>query len=204
MENLEPYKIEKIDTKFERKGDLLYHEGPLLSHFVNKENTKEHYFYKWSDCDEQYNRWEIFKVSIENLESFFAEKITLLQLIKENAFVYFVDVDTNLNQINAFVCPTAKIPNDYLPSENSFFKEKQYEAYALELQKEVWVELKQKELKMESTNGNQEDKISKLFDKLSSIEKTLDIHGSLIQQSINNNRKTKTNMRGGKGQKTAR
>ena len=62
---------------------------------------------------------------------------------------------------------------------------------------------KQKELKIE-LNDNQGDKISQLFDKLSSIEKTLDIHGSLIQQSINNNRKRKTNMRGGKGQKTAR
>ena len=60
-----------------------------------------------------------------------------MQLIQENNFVYFEDLDNNLNVIDTFVCPTQKIPHDYLPSERSFFKENQYEKYALVLKKEL-------------------------------------------------------------------
>jgi hypothetical protein len=147
MENLAPYSIDNLDINFQHKGDLLYHEGAFLSHFINLANIDEHYFYKWSDCDSSCNRWKIFRVSIENLLLFFEEKLTLLQLIEKNNFVYFVDLDTKLNQINAFVCPTKKIPEDYLPSENSFFKEKQYEKYAITLKKELEKNLKNRQEK---------------------------------------------------------
>ncbi|TAE74991.1 MAG: hypothetical protein EAZ85_03405 [Bacteroidetes bacterium] len=142
MENLENYKIASLGLALQRKGDLLYHEGPLLTHFINSENANEHYFYKWSDIDENCNRWLIFKVTIENLTSFFEGSITLLQLIQNNQFVYFVDLDTDINEVNAFICPTNKIPNDYLPSGKSFFKESQYEKYALTLRNELQKEAK--------------------------------------------------------------
>ncbi len=128
MENLEPYKIDKLDISLEHKGDLLYHEGVILSHFV--ENYGEHYFYKWCDCDANYNRWKIFKISVKDLFLFFEKEITLLQLIQKNSFVYFMDLDNNLEQKSIFICPTQKIPKDYLPSENSFFDEIEYEMYA--------------------------------------------------------------------------
>ena len=127
MENLESYKIDKLDINLQQQGNLLYYEGPLLSHFVNSTNPNKHYFYKWSDFDEQYNCWLVFKVSIAHLNIFFEGKLTLLQLIQENNFVYFVDLDTNIEEINAFICPKQKIPTDYLQSERSYFKEKQYE-----------------------------------------------------------------------------
>lgn len=137
MENLENYKIANLGLTLQRKGDLLYHEGPLLSHFINSANASEHYFYKWSDIDENCNRWLIFKVKKENLNSFFGGSITLLQLIQKNQFVYFVDLDTDISEVNAFICPTSKIPEDYLPSEKSFFKENQYEKYALTLKNDL-------------------------------------------------------------------
>lgn len=137
MENLDEYKINTLGLKLQYVADLIYYEKPLLSHFVNSTNRDEHYFYKWSDFNDQCNRWLIFKVSVENLNIFFEEKLTLLQLIQENNFVYFEDLDNNLNVIDTFVCPTQKIPHDYLPSERSFFKENQYEKYALVLKKEL-------------------------------------------------------------------
>ena len=47
-----------------------------------KITTNEHYFYKWTDCDDVCNRWLIFSVSIEKLNLFFEQKVNLLQLIK--------------------------------------------------------------------------------------------------------------------------
>lgn len=48
-----------------------------------------------------------------------------------------IDLDTEISEVNAFVCPIQKIPDNYLPSEKSFFKESQYEKYALILSNEL-------------------------------------------------------------------
>ena len=133
MEKLEAFPISDLGIKLKLQGDLLYHEGPLLSHFVNEDSPNEHYFYKWTDCNNECNRWLIFSVSVEKLHLFFDEKISLLQLIKQNPFVYLIDLDNDLNQKNLFFCQKQNIPEDYLPSENSFFKQIQYEKYAMEL-----------------------------------------------------------------------
>lgn len=133
MEQIEATSIPNFGLKLKRQGNLLYHEGPLLSHFINEDNPNEHYFYKWTDCDDTCNRWLVFRLSSEGLKSFFEKKSNLLNLIRENPFVYFIDLDNNLSQNNLVICSTDKIPADYLPSENSFFKEEQYEQYAIQL-----------------------------------------------------------------------
>ena len=137
MEKLNAFPITDLGIKLKLQGDLLYHEGPLLSHFVNADNINEHYFYKWADSDDECNRWLIFRVSVEKLQLFFEQKLSLLQLIKQNPFVYFIDLDNDLNQKNVLICETSHIPEDYLPSANAVFKELQYEAYALVLKAQL-------------------------------------------------------------------
>ncbi|MEN9611149.1 MAG: hypothetical protein RLZZ628_1963 [Bacteroidota bacterium] len=137
MEQIQGIQISNLGFQLTRQGDLLYHEGPLLSHFTNEEN-KDHYLYKWSDCDEIVHRWLIFKVSVAGLRLFFETKCTLLQLIHGNPFVYFVDLDTNQHQTNLILTSTDNIPKDYLPSEKSFFKPKQYEKYAFEFKEALF------------------------------------------------------------------
>ena len=137
MEKLNAFSISDLGIKLKLQGDLLYHEGPLLSHYVNVDNMSEHYFYKWTDCDTECNRWLIFRISAENMGLFFGGEFNLLQLIKQNPFVYFIDLDNELNQKNLFVCHSLNIPEDYLPSDNSFFKEIQYENYALILKEQL-------------------------------------------------------------------
>lgn len=171
MENLENYQIECLELKLHRKGNLLYHEGPLLAHFINSENPTEHYFYKWSDCNEILNRWLIFKITVQNLNSFFEGNLTLLELIQNNKFVYFIDLDTNLNEVNTFICPTKKIPDDYLPSSRSYFKENQYEKYALELKRDLQQEKKQEK-------ENQIFEI--LYERILTIQKNQEEHKMLL------------------------
>jgi hypothetical protein len=137
MEKLNAFPIADLGIKLKLQGDLLYHEGPLLSHFVNEDNPNEHYFYKWVDSDAVCNRWLIFRISAEKLQLFFDEKINLLQLIKQNPFVYFLDLDNELITKNVLICQNSNILEDYLPSENSFFKEIQYEEYALLLKQQL-------------------------------------------------------------------
>jgi len=148
-----------------------------LSHFVNAQNPDEHYFYKWSDCDDLHNRWLIFGISTENLSFFFDEKLSLLALIQKTNFLFFVDLDTNLNTVNTFVCPTQKIPSDYLPSERSFFKESQYEQYAISLRND---------LKQEKKDASEHNFYPILLKEMISIKETQERQNLLLNLIMKN------------------
>jgi predicted flap endonuclease-1-like 5' DNA nuclease len=104
-----------------------------VSHFVDSSNLKEHYLYKWCDSDALCNRWLIAKCSEDLLTDFLNNKITLRGIINANAFVSIMDLDDDLDEHNILIANTQDLPEAYLPTENSFFNEKQYEKYALQL-----------------------------------------------------------------------
>ena len=177
MEQIEATSIANLGLNLKKQGNLLYHEGPLLSHFINVDNTNEHYLYKWTDCDDLCNRWLIFRVSLESLKSFFDKKCSLLQLINENPFVYFIDLDNDLNQNNLAICSINKIPADYLPSENSFFKEKQYEKYAIELKENL--------LGLANTLPNEKNSFEIIMQEMLNIKASQQKQNSLLNMIIN-------------------
>jgi hypothetical protein len=123
------------DLGFElvKKGDLWQNEGALVSHFVDAKDPNQHYLYKWCDGDETGHRWAIFKVSMEHLYDFLSGQRTLLQLVRENPYLFFVDLDSDWNRQAVSICPTPKIPTEYLPAEDSFLKLKASQKYAMEL-----------------------------------------------------------------------
>ena len=133
MDTIQGLNIAKLGFKPLHMGDLLFHEGPLLSHFIDKNNPHEHYLYKWVDSDETFNRWMIAKLSEESLKDFFNKKINLRQIITQNAFVYLLDLDNDLAERTILILNTNDLPEDYLPTQNAFFNEKQYEPYAFNL-----------------------------------------------------------------------
>ena len=137
MDNIKGLNISKLGFKPLKLGDFLYHEGPLVSHFVDSSNLYEHYIYKWCDNDSDCNRWLIAKCEEAVLGDFFDKKITLRDIIYQNAFVYILDLDNDINEHNVLVVNTQDLPEVYLPTKNSFFNEKQYEKYALELKEEI-------------------------------------------------------------------
>jgi hypothetical protein len=136
MEILKGLKVKNLGFIPQKMGDLLYHEGTLLAHFVDANNKQEHYLYKWSDCNDTYNRWLIFKNSTKNLQRFFDKKISLLDLIKANPFVFIVDMADDLHVKSVMIVNIDKIPITYLPFSDSFFEADEYEPYALTLQKQ--------------------------------------------------------------------
>ena len=122
--------IKNLNLTQERKGDFIYYEGPLLSHYLGDDERE--YLLKWVDADDSANRWLAFPITQHQLYSFLRKKISLRQLIlqvKAN-LVYFLDLDNELkvNNITAQICE--EIPKDYLPPKDSFYNEKYYEEYA--------------------------------------------------------------------------
>lgn len=130
-------KIKSLEFKFIKKGDLIYQDGPILSHFVN--NLNQDYFFYLVDCDDRFNKWMVFPVTKNELLEFFNKKLSLLTIISNvyTGFVYLIDINDDIQYENIFTCNIDEIEKDYLPNEESFFYEENYESYYLELKKSV-------------------------------------------------------------------
>ncbi len=137
MKTLKCINISGLDFNPRKMGDLIYYEGPLLSHFQDSTKTNEHFFYRWVDNDDEANRWLIFKASNQDLIKFFNKQFSEFDLIAKNNSVTFLDLDDNLNKIGIYMSAFENIPNDYLPSQKAFFEISRYEPYALELKKKL-------------------------------------------------------------------
>ena len=76
-------------------------------------------------------------MSIKNLKAFFDKQISIRQLILEQPFSYFLDLDTHLEPINITLVAVANMPKSYLPEQDSLFDAADFEDYALILQREL-------------------------------------------------------------------
>jgi len=88
MEAIEGIRLENFWlTDLRRVADLIYYDGPILSHFKN--NQGDDYLYCWSDADEIYNRWLIFRVSRQSLNKYLTRQLSLRELMLNSADRYF-------------------------------------------------------------------------------------------------------------------
>jgi hypothetical protein len=102
-------------------ADLIYFDGPLLSLFRNGEG--ENILYHWCDCDDHANRWIVFKIGDQELETFLKGKIPLRSLLEEpqEGFLYCIDLDDLAEQVSAVITSPKQLPAGYLPSLHSFY-----------------------------------------------------------------------------------
>ena len=113
----------KLDTfplkNLTKVADLIYFDGPLLSHFKNEYG--DNYFYYWCDVNENFNRWLIFRVADKSLNGYLSGAISLRELIEKpsDGFVYLVDIDDDLEFHNLQM--VQDLSDDYLPEADSYF-----------------------------------------------------------------------------------
>ena len=121
MQDLNGIKIKELPFKLTKKGDILFHNGPILSHF--KSDNLMDYFMFWVDQNEAFNRWLLFYVSEENLKRYFNQTFSLRELVlcNQKDFVYFIDIDCNVDYKNIIRKAVKDFPMEYAPGENSFF-----------------------------------------------------------------------------------
>lgn len=125
MENLTFSSKKSLDTsKFNRIGDLLYFEGPILSLFEEL-NSGHLYLFDWVDRDEKSNRWLIYRTSPISLLQFIRYQISHLRLFRKRPEeeVYFVDIDAKnelFSNYDAFAIE--ELPQNYLPNDDNFFE----------------------------------------------------------------------------------
>lgn len=113
-----PYELEEMD----RLSDLIYYEGPLLSHFVNK--SDDHYLFYWVENDDKYNRWLVARETEFDIREYVEKRKTLYDVLTNpcDRFVLFVDIDEDVNYTNTQMVFIEDIPPHYLPRRKSFYR----------------------------------------------------------------------------------
>lgn len=113
--------ITKDFSGFIKVSDLIYFEGPLLSHYISP--AGENYLFYWCDVDDLHNRWIIFRTDLLTIQNYVEKKISLKEIINHptDDFVYIVDIDDNLCYNNVQLLLANEIPTEYIPQNNSYF-----------------------------------------------------------------------------------
>ena len=122
MRKIEGYSIEYDFSSFKKIADLVYFDGPFLSHYVSGKG--DDYLFYWADRDDQDNRWLVLRVSLSSLQKYVGKELTLLELIKNpnDGYLYSVDVDSDLHYHNIKLVQPSAIPVDYLPDADSYYE----------------------------------------------------------------------------------
>lgn len=103
-------------------SDLIYFEGPLLSHYID--NSGENYIFYWIDVNESYNRWLFFRADLVHLQDFVNRKESLYDLItnRSEQYLYSVDIDADCVYSNVQLVLIKNLEESYLPSKKSFYE----------------------------------------------------------------------------------
>lgn len=102
-------------------SDLIYFDGPFLSHYVHE--SGDNYLSYWVDCDDEFQRWLVFRVGITSLQKYVDKKMSLLDVIRQldDDFVYLVDVDVDGKMTTPKILFLNQLPDDYLPEADSYY-----------------------------------------------------------------------------------
>lgn len=130
MKSVQSVEISKLGFVPQKLGDLLEHEGPLLSLYVDRDNPESYFMYKWVDRNEECNRWAILPCTGKNLLAFFEGKESLRELFLNNPFCLVIDLDEHLQVQSIQITATEALPEEFLPGEKSFFQEETFSVFA--------------------------------------------------------------------------
>lgn len=107
-------------------SDLVYYDGPLVAHFCSyRRYLLSHYLVLWCDCDEEVNRWMIFRTSAEFIFGLKFGGVALDEAIRhgnEAQYVWLVDLNNDRKAVRAWTVLTEKLPDDYWPKPGTFIE----------------------------------------------------------------------------------
>ena len=106
MRKIEGYNIEYDFSGFRKIADLVYLDGPFLSHYVSSKG--DDYLFYWVDKDNHDNRWLVLRVSLSSLQKYIGKELSLRELIDNpnDGYLYSVDVDKDFRD--------GSMPTDYM------------------------------------------------------------------------------------------
>ena len=121
MRQIEGFDLQFDFSGFKKMADLVYFDGPFLSHYISSKG--DDYLFYWVDRDDADNRWLVFRVNLANLQKYIGKELTLRELVANpnDGFLYSVDVDNDLRYHNVKLVQPSSLPEDYLPEPDSYY-----------------------------------------------------------------------------------
>ena len=121
MKTISGFTIQFDFGKLTKVSDLIYFDGPLLSHYMSSKG--ENYLFYWVDVDEIYNRWLVVRTDIVTIQQYLDKKISLYTVMStpNDGFLYMVDIDANASYHNIQLIQVDSLPEDYLPGQDSLY-----------------------------------------------------------------------------------
>lgn len=121
MKQLEGFDIQFDFNQFRKIADLIYFDGPFLSHYISGKG--DDYLFYWVDKDENDNRWLVLRISLANLQKYINKELSLRELIEtpNDGYLYSVDIDNNINYHNIKLIQPSALPEEYLPEADSYY-----------------------------------------------------------------------------------
>jgi hypothetical protein len=109
--------------------DLMYYDGPILSHYKNYSNNKNYLFY-WVDYDSDFNRWLVWELTELDLYDYLYKNYTLLDLIKDASLHLLLDVDDESEYKNIHLLTNFyQIPEKYVKGADVYYSFSMPEIY---------------------------------------------------------------------------
>ena len=121
MRTIEGYNIQYDFSSFKKMADLIFFEGPLLSHYVSSKG--DDYLFYWVDRDDNDNRWLVLRVSLPNLQKYIGKEISLRELIENpnDGYLYSVNVNNDIHYHDVKLVQPSTLPEEYLPETDSYY-----------------------------------------------------------------------------------
>lgn len=122
MKKLEGFDMRFDFSNFKKIADLVYYDGPFLSHYVSGKG--DDYLFYWVDKDENDNRWLVSRVSLADLQKYIGKKLTLRELMENpnDGYLYVVDIDNDMRYHNVKLVQPTDLPEEYKPDADSYYK----------------------------------------------------------------------------------
>lgn len=112
--------LPQLPVELFKVRDLERYEGCLLSEYKTEEGTS--FLFSWVDASDLHNRWMVFPVHGPSLEDYLRGILSLRTLVAQHPDrIYLLDTDGEGTRVRVAHLGWNEIPEDYLPSQDSFF-----------------------------------------------------------------------------------
>ena len=107
---------------FEKIDDLVYYDGPLLSHYTTPDGDR-HFLFKWLDYDALHQRWLVLEVTLEHLYDYLTNARTLHSILAQeyNRSVFVADADSAGDFEQVKLVDRTALPANYRPTVDSYY-----------------------------------------------------------------------------------
>lgn len=122
METINGYEINRFSfDNYHKVSDLIYFEGPILSHYMD--SSGDNYLFIWSDSDHEINRWLFCKIPLIKIHEYLQKKFSLKQILETliDPVIKLIDIDNKLEIVKTYLIEYEKLPNSYKPKEASYY-----------------------------------------------------------------------------------